>query len=141
MNSQARAFANLKSTDAFKIELAKQEFALEIRRAMMREDISNAALADRLGVSRPMVTKLLRGDANVTIETMVKAALAVGGQLFLKIVREGATARFFEVAQSVSHRQSVEGRCHASLVKAAPTASAWEYTVSEEDNENEPLAA
>lgn len=89
-HSQARAFANLKSTDSFRIELAKQEFALEIRRAMLREDISNAALADRLGVSRPTVTKLLRGDANVTIEAMVKAALAVSGQLLLRIVREGA---------------------------------------------------
>ncbi|UXB22757.1 helix-turn-helix domain-containing protein [Stenotrophomonas maltophilia] len=141
MNSQVRSFADLRSTDGFKIELAKQEFALEIRRAMAREEVTNAVLAERLGVSRPMVTKLLRGDANVTIETMVKAALAVGGQLFLKILRGGSSARFFEVAQALSHKQVAEGRCHVNRAMAMPTTSAWDFAANEEENENEPVAA
>lgn len=140
MNDQVRSFADLKATDAFKVELAKQEFALEIRRAMTRKDVSNTVLAERLGVSKPMVTKLLRGDANVTIETMVKAAIAVGGQLFLKILREGSSARFFEVAQAISHKQMDAVRPVAAM-KHASHASVWDFAANEEDNENEPLAA
>lgn len=100
MNRVADFFQELESSDEFHNEGAKLEFALELKRMMEETATKRADLAMRLKVSRPMISKLLRGDANVTIETMVKACRAVGGKLFLKIAREGCDSRYMEVAKT-----------------------------------------
>ncbi|MBB3274283.1 MULTISPECIES: helix-turn-helix transcriptional regulator [unclassified Pseudoxanthomonas] len=92
-------FLKLNETDVFQLEAAKIEFAMELKRAMDRAGCNSARLAETLGVSRPLVSKLLRGDANVTIETMVKASMALSGKLLLRIVRENASAQVFEMAK------------------------------------------
>jgi hypothetical protein len=66
-------------------EDAKIEFALQIERRMEAEHVSRVAFAERMDCSPSYVTKLLRGDANCTIETMVRAAHALGAQLHLAI--------------------------------------------------------
>lgn len=86
-------FKEIESSDEFHYESAKLEFALKLKRAMERENLKNAQLVERLGVSRSTVSKLLRGDANVTIETMVKGCRALGGRLFIKIACESYSAR------------------------------------------------
>lgn len=67
------------------MEGAKIDFAISLARLMERSGITRTALAQRLGVSAPMATKILRGDTNVTIETMVKAARAAGGKLHIEL--------------------------------------------------------
>src|SRR5262245_10925539 len=84
----------------FCVEAAKLDFALELKRMMDHGQVKNFELADRLGVSKPMISKLLRGDANVTIETMVKASRAVGGDVFIRIVRNNCTPKLFEVVKA-----------------------------------------
>jgi transcriptional regulator with XRE-family HTH domain len=83
-------FNRIASSEEFHYETAKVEFAIELGRLLRASGIKKAALADRMGVRRPMVSKLLRGDANVTIETMVKAARALGAKLHIKLGPEGA---------------------------------------------------
>jgi transcriptional regulator with XRE-family HTH domain len=58
--------------------VAKYTFMAEIAHAMTRKRISRAELARRLSVTPPYVTKLLRGDVNVTIDTAVRIAHALG---------------------------------------------------------------
>lgn len=103
--------STLRGGDAYNVEAAKLDFAMDLRRAMERSEISSAQLAERLGVSRPMVSKLLSGDSNVTIETMVKATRRVNGTLLIKIVRDGCRGRFFEIAQAE------HGRGHVGRVR------------------------
>jgi transcriptional regulator with XRE-family HTH domain len=119
----------------FRIEAAKLDFALELKRMMEQNEIKNVDLAERLGVSKPMVSKLLRGDANATIETMVKASKAVGGEFFIKIVRDNCTARIFEVVKAEQqHHRAPE----AKKLKNFPTnALLWESNLFVKANGNE----
>lgn len=47
--------------------------------------IRRSELATRMGVSRPMITKLLRGTGNLTLQTMTNAAQAVGCELTVSL--------------------------------------------------------
>lgn len=48
-------------------------------------------MAKRIASSPAYISKVFRGDSNLTIESMVKLARATGGQLDIRIV-DGATA-------------------------------------------------
>jgi transcriptional regulator with XRE-family HTH domain len=52
---------------------------------MMGEDVSQAELARRVGVSRGYISRVFRGTENLTLETMTKLALAVGGSVRLHV--------------------------------------------------------
>lgn len=66
----------------------KDVFAKALERLMDEEGMTRKDLAGRLMVTQPYVTKLLRGDANLSIKTMVKAARAFNSEIDLKIVRK-----------------------------------------------------
>ena len=53
---------------------------------MARDGISRSELARRLGTSPAYVTKILRGNANFTLATMVRLARAVGAEVKLEVV-------------------------------------------------------
>ena len=63
----------------------KTDFAVELWRRMEDLGISKGRLAESLGKSAPWVTKVLSGDSNFTIETMIELAEAVDGKLHLHI--------------------------------------------------------
>lgn len=88
------------------VEGAKLDFALGLAKLLERASLSRSDLATRLGVSLPMVTKILRGDTNLTIETMVKAARAAQGRLHINLAAEGSQCRWFEVLNSERLRQT-----------------------------------
>lgn len=92
----------IRTTDLYTVESAKVAFAIELNRLLEASKLKQIELAHRLGVSSPMVSKLLRGDANVTIETMAKAARALGAKLSVKLVSEHDA-----VAVAVAGRVSV----------------------------------
>lgn len=66
-------------------ELAVVDFTDEVIGAMQHREISRAELARRLGTSQAYVTKLLGGDANFTLMTMVRLAMAVESELRLHL--------------------------------------------------------
>lgn len=86
-----------KDTDAFWVESAKHDFAFCIHRQLKRLEISNAALAEQLGVTPPYISKVMRGDENLTIESMVKIARAAKGKLHLEITDQTDGLRWFRV--------------------------------------------
>ena len=134
-------FAELGSSIEYKSELAKLQFAIEVNAGLKREGINQAELADRLGVSRAMISKLLRGDANVTIETMVRLAEVLHGEVFLKIVREGCSFKFFEVVKSAKAGRRHPGVTEAlDAIEANSGAGNWSK-LSNERYEAEPIAA
>lgn len=53
------------------------EFTESLTSAMEAQGVSRAELARRLGVSAAYVTKMLRGNANFTLRSMVRAARAL----------------------------------------------------------------
>ncbi|MEM7356626.1 MAG: helix-turn-helix transcriptional regulator [Acidobacteriota bacterium] len=60
---------------------------------MEKQEISRTELARRLGTSPAYVTKILRGNANFTLATMVKLARALGCELRLQLVPSQPSSR------------------------------------------------
>jgi len=74
---------------------AKLDFALDMVQLMERRGMTKADLADALNVAPPYITKALRGDANLTIDSMVKFARALKGKVCIKLTEEDAEQRWF----------------------------------------------
>jgi ribosome-binding protein aMBF1 (putative translation factor) len=78
-----------KANDAYWVEETKLHFALTLHERSRQAGINNKTLADRLKTSPAYITKVFRGDANLTIESMVKLARAIGLKLSIQLVDDG----------------------------------------------------
>ncbi|MBK8536088.1 MAG: helix-turn-helix transcriptional regulator [Candidatus Competibacteraceae bacterium] len=83
--------------DDYWAEHAKLDFAIDLKRLMDRQQLRKTDLATRLGVSPAYITRVMRGDANLTIDSMVRLARAAGGTLHLHIASQSAKVRWFDV--------------------------------------------
>jgi transcriptional regulator with XRE-family HTH domain len=83
---------------------AMREFTIGVIMRMDERGTSRAQLAETLKVSPAYVSKVLRGDVNLTLESMVKLARAVGGRLSVSITedRRAVTASNVAVALPVA---------------------------------------
>lgn len=72
------------------------EFAEDIWRLMEEQKVSRAELARRLGTSRAYVTKLLGGNANFTLQTMTKVAMALGATVHVHVADQKAVTRWID---------------------------------------------
>ena len=72
-----------KNDDFYWVEKIKLDFAIELDR--YRRDLNMTAdeFAKELGVSRTYMSKLFRGDVNLSIKSMVKLARAAGARISL----------------------------------------------------------
>lgn len=105
--TQQNSFRRIDESIEFDVAAAQLDFALELKRLMDEREVKKTDLADILQVSKPMITKLLRGDSNLTIETMVKASRALSGKLLVRIVRANCTPRVFEIAKVEAARARI----------------------------------
>lgn len=71
---------------------AVADFLQQVNAQMQAQDVNNAELARRMGTSAAYVSRLFRGNANLSVQTMVKLAQAVGAQLQLGLVNDPAGA-------------------------------------------------
>lgn len=80
-----RFFEEAKASPDYWHEIPVVEFTEDLCRLMEEKQVSRAELARRIGTSRAYITKLLGGDANFTLMTMVKLAMALGGAVHVHI--------------------------------------------------------
>lgn len=73
----------------YQAELSIIELNEKIIAKMEELKISRVELAKRLGVSKAFVTKLLNGNPNMTIKTIISIALALDCQLYQDIYPRG----------------------------------------------------
>jgi ribosome-binding protein aMBF1 (putative translation factor) len=66
-------------------EIAKVDFATTIDKAIREKHWTRKDFAASINASPAWVTKVLRGDVNLTIETMAKLAAAVGWELRIAV--------------------------------------------------------
>lgn len=57
--------------------------AVRLEQARLAAGVSRSELAQRAGVSRSRVTKVLSGTANVTLETLARFSVALGVRLVI----------------------------------------------------------
>jgi transcriptional regulator with XRE-family HTH domain len=64
---------------------------------MERQGITNSVLAERIGTSKAYITKVFGGNANFTLQTMVKLSRALGGNLHVHVVEQEAKVRWIDI--------------------------------------------
>ena len=75
------------------IEVTTGDFTDEIVRVMQERNLSRADLARALNTSPAYVTKILRGNANLTLRSMAKLALALGMKVRLHLAPVESTSQ------------------------------------------------
>lgn len=70
-----------RKNDEFWVEDAKFKFSLELAKNLNEQKINKTELAKRIGTSKPYISKVFRGEANLTIESMTKIARALNCNL------------------------------------------------------------
>lgn len=103
LKSFKERIAELRKTVGFCQEQAKLEFVGGITRLMSLRGINNAALAERMDTSPAYITKALRGDANFTIDSMVKITHALGGRIHIHVADADASVRWLEHFNCLAH--------------------------------------
>lgn len=96
------------------------EFIEDVWRLMEEQTVSRAELARRLGTSRAYVTKLLGGNANFTLQTMTKVAMALGSQVHVHVANRDALTRWIDeipaqqeqaASRATAQRPTLAARC------------------------------
>jgi transcriptional regulator with XRE-family HTH domain len=72
------------------------DFIEDVWRLMEEQKVSRAELARRLGTSRAYVTKLLGGNANFTMHTMTKVAMALGAAIHVHVADQKAITHWID---------------------------------------------
>ncbi len=78
----------MQGRDQFWVETVILEFTSKLYAAMERKGYTKADLARILGTSQAYITKIFRGNANFTIESMIKLSRALGYRLHIHIAQE-----------------------------------------------------
>ena len=92
----ATYLAERKKTDVYWVESAKLDFAMALEKQIRLAGLSYATLAKKIGTSAAYISKIFRGDTNMTIETMVKLTRASGARLNIEIVSESVATQSWD---------------------------------------------
>ncbi len=112
MKTLKTLLANAKQRDSYWAERAKLEFSCELERLRRLAGLKYADLARKLGTSPAYVTKVFRGDANLSIETMVKFSRAVNGELRIHIAPRNAVTHWYDVIDTQKEDPSARQWAH-----------------------------
>lgn len=106
-------YQEAEQAEEFWVAGAILELTEEVVRRMEEQSVSRSELARRLGTSPAYVTKLLRGNANLTLATMVRLARALESELHCHLTpaRAGRGSR----AQAASQLESRKPPASAEL--------------------------
>lgn len=89
----------------FKLEEVIVDFTEEICRLMEEEGIDRSELAERLGVSRAFITKILNGNPNLTLKTMMKLSMALNREFNIKMPPKGfATTQLYVSVKNIPYQ-------------------------------------
>ncbi len=113
----AALYRKAAKSSAYQSERARLAFSGQVCEALAAQGVSRAELARRIGVAPAYVTKLLRGNVNVTLDTIVKVSAALGLVCEVRLVGGKAPA-YNQVAKAAfkgpgADRVSDGGRLHA----------------------------
>ena len=98
----ARALGLATKSVAYWAQLAKRDFTDDLLKVMADTGVNQARLAKLLHVSPQFITKVLRTNANLTIETMAKIALTLGCQVRIHIAPRDAVTVWKDFPDNVT---------------------------------------
>ena len=108
----------LGDTPELQVQHLATAFLAQVNARMQAQAMSNAELARRLGTSAGYVSKLFRGNVNLSLQTMAKLANAVNATVQLSLAETGSDAVLNHqeptpetVAAMLEARQMAAARC------------------------------
>lgn len=119
----------IQNDDDYWSESVKIDFAVNLDRLMRRVGITKTTLAKKINSSQAYITKVLRGDSNLTIESMVKLTRAAEGSLHVSIVHQASTEQWMVAMEK--GRDAVD--------KSADSARMWIERLKLNSHRNEPI--
>lgn len=102
-----------RSSLTYLIEAAKVDFAMELNACLQKLSMSQQRLAETLDVKSPYLTRVLRGDENLTMATMVKFADALGKRLNLHLSDRDSHVRWHEVVRHTEAKEPLSSKACA----------------------------
>lgn len=96
LEKYAAFLSDIKNDEEYLTESAVLTFTEELSRMMAEKEITRAELARTVGSSAAYITKVLRGDANFTLSTMVKLAHAVDSGLRLHLAPKDTYTKWYD---------------------------------------------
>ena len=101
MTNQVKSFAELanlaRQQTAYHVQGPILEFTEEVVLKMREQDVSKADLAKKLNTSAAYISKMLGGNNNFTLETMVKVAQALECDLRVHLQSQGTISQWFDL--------------------------------------------
>ena len=89
-NLFATLFTEMEENDDYHVEGAKIEIAEQIYLLMQKKKVSQADLARKLKMNRAYVSKILKGNTNFTVETLVKIGRRLDATWDFTLAEKGA---------------------------------------------------
>src|SRR5690625_2503957 len=111
---------SIRQTHDYRLEKAKLEFVRGISRLMAQHEISNAELARRLDSSPAYATKVMRGDSNFTLDSMVNISHALGSTLHVRVADSSADVRWLEAFDSARSADNDAAQKPKTLSRGGP---------------------
>lgn len=98
--SLQRAIASYEGDAEFEFEELLLDINEQIVAQLQQSGMRRSELADKLGVSRAFVTKLLSGEENVTLKTLIRVANALGTKVRFNIGPGETSQRWETIANT-----------------------------------------
>jgi len=95
-----------RKSDAYWMEFPILQFTEELFVLMEQDRVSKAELARRMGTSPAYITKILKGDANFTLKSMVKLARQFNRQVRVHLAEEGTTSKWRDLPSALRSRRA-----------------------------------
>jgi transcriptional regulator with XRE-family HTH domain len=105
MGKYAKLVSRVKKSVDYSAQAAMRDFVRDLIHRMDRQGMTQSKLAEVIDASPAYVSKVMRGEANFTLETMTKLAMATDGRLRVQIVDDtGANAHSTRDAVNTTNR-------------------------------------
>ena len=114
-----------KIDDSYWVDHAKLDFSTALEKQRRIAGINYAGIAKKIGSSPAYISKVFRGDSNLTIESIVKLVRATGGRLEIQVVNElPATCRWDQIAGASSSKNQARATANgATIIQLFPNVS------------------
>jgi len=116
MNTQKKKFEDFASLwetiakqDHYHVESVKTDVGFALRALLENSELSKATFAKKIGKSAAYISKIFRGDVNFTIESMVRLARALDGEVKISIVKVPDQAQAVPASYSRQYVSQMNG--------------------------------
>lgn len=103
-----RLLDEARKQDDYWVHDAIHEFTEGLYSLMSRRDVSKSELARRIDSSPAYITKVMRGNTNFTLASMVRLVRALGGHLKVKVCADEDWAQWVHVQSHRPARPTVQ---------------------------------